>query len=231
MVSGQLFSAIFETDSRSDIHGNRPIALFASLVTRSSQYALGCSVRQRRHHENSHQDPSVVDCVAGGAGAAVVARAGRLAKGKTGGPGPGEPRGRARGRGRARNKDDPGVWCYTCFADFEKIPLSIFNPGSYIYNNLCYNPALNYSLTDHEYLTKCSEPTRYCMVDITRLNGVLLSVDRRCGASTCRKTCLSRGYGTIRETCTYCCGGRINEDNRLYNEEMHSIYRCPDEPH
>src|SRR5699024_5012640 len=77
---------------------------------------------------------------------------------------------RTRNRNRNRKgKDDPGTWCYTCFADFEKIPFSVFHTPNYIYNNFCYNPALNYTVTDNEYLTKCSSTTRYCVVDITRL--------------------------------------------------------------
>lgn len=126
---------------------------------------------------------------------------------------------------------DTRISCYTCYADFERIPYTQFNPVNYIYTNLCYNPAINYTLTDSEYLTKCSSPTKHCMVDITRMNNVLLSVDRRCGSSTCRKTCLSRGYGVIRETCTFCCGGRVTENDPDYDEELHENYQCPKEPH
>lgn len=144
---------------------------------------------------------------------------------------PNRPKQRGKNRGGKPSGDDIGIYCYTCYADFERVPLTVFNPVTYIYNNPCYNPALNYTLTDNEYLTKCSSTTKYCMVDVTRMNGVLISVDRRCGQSTCRKTCLSRGYGVIRETCTFCCGGRINEDHPDYDEEIHSVYKCPNEPH
>lgn len=126
----------------------------------------------------------------------------------------------------------PAVNCYTCFADFEKIPLSVFNPAHYIFTNPCYNPSYNYTLADAEYLTRCSATTRYCMVDVTRMNDVLLSVDRRCGErNVCRKTCLARGYGLIKETCTFCCGGRVAEDDPEYDEELHANYTCPGEPH
>ncbi|KAI2809459.1 hypothetical protein RDWZM_003274 [Blomia tropicalis] len=136
-----------------------------------------------------------------------------------------------RRRKPSRNKKDQDVRlnCYTCYADFEKIPLTVFNPVNYIYTNLCYNPAQNFTMADHEYLTRCASSTKYCMVDITRMNDVLLSVDRRCGGSTCRKTCLARGYGVIRETCTFCCGGRIPEDDPEYDEDF--VYKCPTEPH
>lgn len=117
--------------------------------------------------------------------------------------------------------------CYTCFADFEKIPLTIFNPSNFIINNACYNPAVNYTLADAEYLTRCSATTRYCLVDVTRMNNVLLSVDRRCGErNQCRKTCLDRGYGLIKETCTFCCAGRVTEDDPGYDEELHANYTC-----
>lgn len=130
-----------------------------------------------------------------------------------------------------RRKPKPGqdkrLQCYTCYADFEKVSSSIFNPGNYIFNNLCYNIAQNYTAADAEFLTRCSTPTKYCMVDITRMNGVLLSVDRRCGGTTCRNTCLARGYGVIRDTCTFCCGGRFTEDDPEYDEEIHANYKCP----
>ena len=130
-----------------------------------------------------------------------------------------------------KGANDNRLNCYTCYADFERIPLTVFNPVNYIYNNLCYNPSQNYTLADHEYLTKCSGTTKFCMVDITRMNDVLLSVDRRCGGATCRKTCLDRGYGVIRETCTFCCGGRTTEDDPEYDEEQHDMYKCPNEAH
>lgn len=143
-------------------------------------------------------------------------------------------RNRGRGRNRNRNRGQPEnneIYCYTCYADFENIPSSVFNPVTYIYKNLCYNPATNYSMTDNEYLTKCSPSTKFCSVDITRMNNVLLSVDRRCGTATCRETCVARGYGVLRETCTFCCGGRVNEDSPEYDEEEHANYKCPGKPH
>lgn len=132
---------------------------------------------------------------------------------------------------RKKTDQPERINCYTCYADFEKIPLSVFNPVNYIFNNLCYNPSTNYTMADSDYLTKCAPGTKFCMVDITRMNDVLLSVDRRCGGATCRKTCLARGYGVIRETCTFCCVGRVPEDDPEFDEDLHGNYKCPTEPH
>lgn len=129
------------------------------------------------------------------------------------------------------NSDVPErINCYTCLADFKKIPMSVFNPSNFIFTNLCYNPSANYTAADAEFLTKCSATTRFCVVDVTRMNDVLLSVDRRCGERNqlClgKPTCLAHGYGLVEETCTFCCGGRLTEDDPEYDEELHANYTC-----
>ena len=134
-------------------------------------------------------------------------------------------------RNRKKPTDIPErINCYTCLADFKKIPMSVFNPSNFIFTNLCYNPSANYTAADAEFLTKCSATTRFCVVDVTRMNDVLLSVDRRCGERNqlClgKPTCLAHGYGLVEETCTFCCGGRLTEDDPEYDEELHANYTC-----
>ncbi len=96
---------------------------------------------------------------------------------------------------------------------------------------LYYNPSSNITLADQGHLTQCSPVTRFCTVDITRVNNVLAVVDRRCGLSTCRHFCLAKGYGVERETCTYCCGGKLREDDEGFDEDESDNYKCPTIPH
>ncbi|KAL3187883.1 hypothetical protein MRX96_000501 [Rhipicephalus microplus] len=41
-------------------------------------------------------------------------------------------------------------------------------------------------------------------VEVTRLNGVLVTYSRRC-ADKCSPNCYEKGFGMLREQCTYCC--------------------------
>jgi len=136
------------------------------------------------------------------------------------------PNNRNRNRNRGRKPSDTPlerINCYSCYVDFT---LQKFDN-----QHLCYNPNANITLADQEHLTQCSPVTRFCTVDITRVNNVLAIVDRRCGLSTCRHYCLSKGYGVDRETCTYCCAGKLNEDDENFDEDSNSNYRCPTVPH
>lgn len=81
---------------------------------------------------------------------------------------------------------------------------------------------------DNEYLTACPKPTKYCVVDITRIGGGLAVVDRKCGGSTCNYFCTNKGYGVEIETCTNCCQGKpvFNEDE-LEEGFVRPKYQCP----
>ena len=135
-----------------------------------------------------------------------------------------KPKRRNRNRNRNRKQKEPEerLKCYSCYVDFSLK----FNP-----KNLCYNPNLNQSLTDTLLLTQCSPFTKFCTVDITRVNKVLAIIDRRCGLPTCREICLQKGYGVERETCTYCCKGKLTEDDDEYDEYEAGNYTCPTVPH
>jgi hypothetical protein len=127
-------------------------------------------------------------------------------------------------RNRGKNLEPmERINCYSCYVDFT---LQKFDN-----QHLCYNPSLNITLADQEHLTQCSPVTRFCTVDITRVNNVLAVVDRRCGLSTCRHFCLAKGYGVERETCTYCCGGKLREDDEGFDEDESDNYKCPTIPH
>ena len=132
-------------------------------------------------------------------------------------------RNRNRNRGRKPNEPEMDrIHCYTCYLDFT---LQRFDNL-----NSCYNPSLNITLAEQEHLTQCSPATRFCTVDITRVNDVLAIVDRRCGQSTCQPLCVAKGYGIERQTCTYCCGGKLTEDDENFDEENNN-YKCPTVPH
>lgn len=125
-----------------------------------------------------------------------------------------------RGRGRQPEPVDQRLNCYSCYVDFTIEKFRV--------NNLCYNPAYNWTLADQEHLTKCPRQSKFCTVDITRVNGGLGIVDRRCGGTTCKYYCISKGYGVERETCTYCCSGKPNDDDEDFDEEAREKYKaCP----
>lgn len=98
-------------------------------------------------------------------------------------------------------------------------------------NNLCYSPGSNFTAADHEHLTACPKPTKYCTVDITRVNDGLVVVDRKCGGSTCNYFCINKGYGVEIETCTFCCPGKPvvtqEEPEEQEGEEPKPKYKCP----
>ncbi|CAG2104787.1 unnamed protein product [Medioppia subpectinata] len=138
-----------------------------------------------------------------------------------------KPKPRPRGRGKQAVPEENVVQrvnCHFCSVSFVTTKLDV--------NNLCYNPGKNVTASDADYLTTCSATSRYCMVDITRLGGGLIGVDRKCGGSTCNYFCISKGYGTEIETCTFCCPGKPVIDPDLLEEgEAPPLYKCPEYSH
>lgn len=132
---------------------------------------------------------------------------------------------RNRNRKRKKTESEPRVKCMTCYVDFRVK----FDP-----NSLCYNPTLNQTLADELYLSQCSPFTRYCTVDIGRINKVLGIIDRRCGPANppqCHPFCFTKGYGVEMSVCTYCCDGKVTEDDDDYDPDIHANYTCPTVPH
>ncbi|XP_023229537.1 uncharacterized protein LOC111629858, partial [Centruroides sculpturatus] len=81
------------------------------------------------------------------------------------------------------------ITCYVCKADFS---------SSFDLNDTCFMPR------DVADLTTCSPNSNFCVADVIRIMGVLVSLERRC-ATECGHTCISKSYGATQETCTYCC--------------------------
>ena len=118
------------------------------------------------------------------------------------------------------------IKCMSCYVHFGK---QMFDP-----THLCYNPSLNNTESEFLYLTQCSPYSKYCIVDITRTNGELTIIDRRCGPPDqpeCRELCFSKGYGIDTTVCTYCCKSKVTEDDDNYNGKEHANYTCPTGPH
>ena len=142
-------------------------------------------------------------------------------------PKPKKPKNRNRNRNRKKTADtiDHRIKCLSCYADMRLK----FNPS-----NLCYNPYQNATQADILFLTQCSPFSRYCTVDISRINSVLAVIDRRCGPPdppVCSHFCISKSYGVDTTVCTYCCTSKVNEDDDNYDEDLHANYTCPNEPH
>lgn len=82
------------------------------------------------------------------------------------------------------------VRCQTCDVDFTIEKFSVEHP--------CL---VGQKERDIAY---CSANSNFCKVEVTRLNGVLVTYSRRC-ADKCSPNCYEKGYGMLREQCTYCC--------------------------
>ncbi|KAH8033508.1 hypothetical protein HPB51_013391 [Rhipicephalus microplus] len=82
------------------------------------------------------------------------------------------------------------VRCHTCDADFTIEKFSVDHP--------CL---VGQRERDVAY---CSVNSNFCKVEVTRLNGVLVTYSRRC-ADKCSPNCYEKGFGMLREQCTYCC--------------------------
>ena len=131
-----------------------------------------------------------------------------------------KPKPRQRGRQPEPEPEFQPVKCYFCSVNFFATKFDV--------TNLCYNPGHNFTVADAEYLTTCSSTTKFCTVDITRLGGGLIGVDRKCGSSTCNYFCLNKGYGAEIQTCTHCCPGKPTIDLDLLEEgEVVPPYQCP----
>lgn len=97
-------------------------------------------------------------------------------------------------------------------------------------HHLCYNPGLNASAARQSLLSSCPLDSRYCVTEVTRVHGVFIcensrysltvfhnpywrwfvsiliaAINRRCGGNFCVEACFQKGFGTERESCTYCC--------------------------
>lgn len=99
---------------------------------------------------------------------------------------------------RRRNKPNPKkhIQCFECFRDFSTVQ-------PFFGDDLCYNPNKNADRALDEYLVTCPKDARLCQVDIHRLNGVFIALERKC-TPTCYCLCKNSGYGMDREICSEC---------------------------
>ena len=130
-----------------------------------------------------------------------------------------------RNRNRKKGQEvEQRVKCLSCYVDFRASKFSATDP--------CYNPYHNESFADRLFLTRCPVSSKGCVVDLYRMNGVLEKIDRRCGApSGCKPFNISRTYGIMQTQYTYCCSGKVTEDDDEYDPDEHDNYRCPDGQH
>lgn len=106
--------------------------------------------------------------------------------------------------------------CFSCVADF--------GSGGFDTTNICINPLQNATIAKDELLTICPPFSRFCKVDIVRINGAFKSILRGCGDSICNDSCFQKGYGIEIETCTFCCKG-IDLDE--FSDETSGKFVCP----
>lgn len=99
---------------------------------------------------------------------------------------------------KRRKKQDlkKHIQCFECFRDYT---LTIPFYG----NDLCYNPQLNPDRAIEEYLVTCPRGSGICQMDIHRLNGIFIALERKC-APLCACLCKNSGYGLEREICSEC---------------------------
>lgn len=88
------------------------------------------------------------------------------------------------------------IQCFECFRDY-----SVQQPF-YGYD-LCYNPNLEPQRSLDEYLVTCPKGSTVCQVDIHRLNGIFIALERKC-APLCHCICKNSGFGLEREICSEC---------------------------
>lgn len=88
------------------------------------------------------------------------------------------------------------VQCFECFRDY-----SANQP--FFGNDWCYNPNLEPQRSLDEYLVTCPKGSTICQVDIHRLNGIFIALERKC-SPVCHCICKNSGYGLEREICSEC---------------------------
>ncbi|OQR72257.1 hypothetical protein BIW11_10507 [Tropilaelaps mercedesae] len=87
--------------------------------------------------------------------------------------------------------------CFQCDADFT------FNAEPYAHNHSCLAGPTDPKERDRG-IAQCSQNSRYCMAEVTRVNRVLTKFSRKC-AEDCDTTCIRSGFAMDIEVCTYCC--------------------------
>ena len=88
------------------------------------------------------------------------------------------------------------IQCFECFRDF--------TPYQPFYGrDPCYNPNYDPERAIEDFLVTCPKGSTICQVDIHRLNGVFLALERKC-APICHCICKNSGFGLEREICSEC---------------------------
>lgn len=88
------------------------------------------------------------------------------------------------------------IQCFECFRDYSTVQ-------PFYGNDLCYNPNIDADKSIEEFLVTCPRESKICQVDIHRLNGVFIALERKC-ATQCFCLCKNSGYGMDREICSEC---------------------------
>ncbi|KAI1294217.1 hypothetical protein HDE_06125 [Halotydeus destructor] len=88
------------------------------------------------------------------------------------------------------------IQCLECFRDY-----SAYAP--FTGSDLCFNPQLDAERSLDEMLVTCPKESTICQVDIHRVNGYFVALERKC-APACHCICKNTGYGLEREICSRC---------------------------
>ncbi|XP_022669025.1 uncharacterized protein LOC111253610 isoform X2 [Varroa destructor] len=107
--------------------------------------------------------------------------------------------------------------CYQCDADFT------FNAEPYAHNHSCLVGPSDPKERERG-IAQCSQNSRYCMAEVTRVNRVLTKFSRKC-ADDCVTSCLQNGFAMDNEVCTYCCEAfAYCAENRNKIENIHKNF-------
>lgn len=107
--------------------------------------------------------------------------------------------------------------CLSCESDFSA-------GHKFDETDLCYNPWRNVTIAKDELLTMCPPFSRFCKVELVRVNGMFGSISRKCGDVHCRDMCFQKGFGVNREQCNFCCRG-VDLDE--LSERSAKNFNCP----
>nr|XP_027220417.1 uncharacterized protein LOC113812694 [Penaeus vannamei] len=119
---------------------------------------------------------------------------------------------RDRGPCRSPGRVEPGnLTCYSCKLDFR--------PRNYKWDHPCLGRHSGLPV-DTEYLVACGPNDKYCRVERTEVNGILILLTREC-TDECYYGCRPKGFGINFESCAQCCNSHACND--MYPESAASV--------
>lgn len=134
-------------------------------------------------------------------------------------------------RRRNRNQDPPKerIKCLACDAEFtypgvlSETQSKISDVNAHPMKNTCFNPHLNTTEAEEDFLVTCPSRAEYCTTEVQYINNVVVRIDRRCSEQVvfCKfvranwvnpvgpfpEHCVTKGFGLAWRYCYTCCPG------------------------